>query len=300
MYNSALKSQPSDPTALLYRSFAHVLRSNPRLDLAAQDADSIIQLDPSNWKAWKQKGDVLRRQGDLQAAVDALTNAVGCAHGIDRMETQALLNTTQTLLAQQSDLPPPQNVLPQTPPAPLPNQAPPTVPTIPPTVLPERPKKVPETDPLPQRPLPQQQTAGSTSSQPATQSPVSNPSIAQEKPTQSRSTELDESEPAPAQCTSLMRLLLAYLPILPSHYACKYRKSTSPPAAGCADTQRANCDANSQCASFALWRGGPYECSAAKRAAARLLAPHADDNARSQQAPGSAYCRTCHQEQGQP
>ena len=95
MYNSALLTQPSDPTALLYRSFAYVLRPSPRLDLAAADADAIIQLDPTNFKAWKQKGDVLRRQGDLRGAIDALNNAVGCSGGMDRLEVQGVLNSVQ-------------------------------------------------------------------------------------------------------------------------------------------------------------------------------------------------------------
>ena len=47
----------------------------------------------------KQK---LCRQGDFQAAVDALKNAVGCSTGIEQQETLGLLNSTQSALAQQS------------------------------------------------------------------------------------------------------------------------------------------------------------------------------------------------------
>ena len=184
MYDSALKSQPTDANALLYRSFAHVLRPNPRLDLAARDADSIINLDPANSKAWKQKGDVLRRQGDLKGAVEALTCAVGCAQGVDRLETQALLNSTQTALAQQSIPAPTQNISP-----PSIDQ---TVSTAP-SILPERPKKTPEPT------SPTQPSVDPPPTQPALQSTVSNASNSNRNTIETRPTDLDETEPAPAQ-----------------------------------------------------------------------------------------------------
>ena len=101
-YDSALLSQPSDATTLLYRSIANALRPKPRLDLAIQDAGRVIELEPSNWRAWKQKGDIHRRQGDLQAASEALENAVGFASGADRVDTQGILNSIQQALDQQA------------------------------------------------------------------------------------------------------------------------------------------------------------------------------------------------------
>lgn len=105
MYDAALKYSPSDTTALLYRSYAHSLRPNPRIDLALRDADSTIGWEPTNWKAWKQKGELLRKQGNYQGAIEALEHAVGCSSGIDRMGNKDLLKSTQAKAAQPSSPP---------------------------------------------------------------------------------------------------------------------------------------------------------------------------------------------------
>lgn len=85
----ALQYAPSDPNILLYRSMAYMLSTPAQLDLALQDADHAIQIDPGHWRAWKQKGETLLRMEKAQDAVDALMNAVGFAQ-----------NTTDKLTAQ--------------------------------------------------------------------------------------------------------------------------------------------------------------------------------------------------------
>ena len=112
MYDAGLKEAPRDATILTRRSFAYTLLSPPRLDLAFQDADAAVRHGPTNWRAWSQKGDVLLKQGNPRAAVEAFVEAVRLARGEDRhtaqrslIHAQALLN--QTLSTPVVDLPAP-------------------------------------------------------------------------------------------------------------------------------------------------------------------------------------------------
>lgn len=91
MYNKALKNAPSDTTILLSRSLAHMLSSPPQLDLALQDADAAIQINPTHWHGWQQKGATLQRKGDFQGAEEALMNAVGFATGVEKVAAQGSL-----------------------------------------------------------------------------------------------------------------------------------------------------------------------------------------------------------------
>ncbi|KAH8589023.1 hypothetical protein B0O99DRAFT_582254 [Bisporella sp. PMI_857] len=91
MYDEALHYAPTDSTLLLSRSFAHTMTTPPRLDLALKDADSAIQYAPTDWQAWLQKGETRLKMGDLQAAEEALVNAVGFAQGINKLTAQRSL-----------------------------------------------------------------------------------------------------------------------------------------------------------------------------------------------------------------
>jgi hypothetical protein len=91
LYNKALKYAPSDITLLLSRSLAFSLSNPPRLDLALQDTDAVIQLSPTHWQGWQQKGEILQRMGDFQGADEALVNAVGFADGVDKLTARRLL-----------------------------------------------------------------------------------------------------------------------------------------------------------------------------------------------------------------
>jgi tetratricopeptide (TPR) repeat protein len=91
VYNMAVKHAPSNTAVLLNRSLALMLSSSPQLDLALEDADTAIQIDPAHWQGWQQKSEILQRMGEFQRAEDALVNAVGCARGVDRLAAQRSL-----------------------------------------------------------------------------------------------------------------------------------------------------------------------------------------------------------------
>ncbi|KAG8534015.1 uncharacterized protein KY384_000857 [Bacidia gigantensis] len=95
MYDTALSYEHSDVTTLLYRSFAHTLRRTPDLEKALQDAEQAVQIDQTKWKAWKQKGEILRSQGNIPEAIGALTKAADLASGLDRLELQRLLQSVK-------------------------------------------------------------------------------------------------------------------------------------------------------------------------------------------------------------
>lgn len=102
MYDEALRYAPTDTTILLSRSFAHMMSTPPRLDLALQDADAAIQHSPTNWQGWLQKGDTHLRMGDINGAEEALVNAVGFAQGVDKFTAQRLLADVQARRGQSS------------------------------------------------------------------------------------------------------------------------------------------------------------------------------------------------------
>jgi hypothetical protein len=91
MYDEALRCESTDTNLLLSRSFARMMSTPPRLDLALQDADAVIQQSPTNWHGWLQKGETHLRMGDSQEAEEALVNAVGFAQGVDKLTAQKSL-----------------------------------------------------------------------------------------------------------------------------------------------------------------------------------------------------------------
>jgi len=96
MYDEALKHAPDDVTLLLSRSFAHMMSTPPRFELALRDADSAIQLDATGWKGWMQKGETHLRMGDINAAEGALENAVKSARGVNKLAAQKSLADAQS------------------------------------------------------------------------------------------------------------------------------------------------------------------------------------------------------------
>ena len=96
MYDEALRCAPADTTLLLSRSFAQMMSTPPRLDLALQDADAAIQHCPTSWQGWSQKGETHRRMGDIKKAEEALVNAVGCAQGMDKLTARRSLVDIQS------------------------------------------------------------------------------------------------------------------------------------------------------------------------------------------------------------
>jgi len=90
MYNKALKYAPSDITLLLSRSLAFSLSNPPRLDLALQDTDAVIQLSPTLARMAAKRRDT-SKDGDFQGADEALVNAVGFADGVDKLTARRLL-----------------------------------------------------------------------------------------------------------------------------------------------------------------------------------------------------------------
>ena len=95
MYNAALRRAPNDEGILLSRSVAHSMSTPTNLDLALQDADTVIQLKPEWWHGWLQKGEILSQMDDLDGAEDALTNAVGFAQGVDKSLAHRTLANVQ-------------------------------------------------------------------------------------------------------------------------------------------------------------------------------------------------------------
>ncbi|KAL9036918.1 MAG: hypothetical protein Q9214_005926, partial [Letrouitia sp. 1 TL-2023] len=102
MYNAAISNGPPDASIFLLRSYAYMLCKRESLDLAIKDADSAIELDPTNWESWKQKGELLHKMNDQKAAVEALENAVRLSEGKDRFQSQASLKAAQAVLQQSS------------------------------------------------------------------------------------------------------------------------------------------------------------------------------------------------------
>ncbi|EER22999.1 hypothetical protein D8B26_004292 [Coccidioides posadasii str. Silveira] len=100
MYEAALRVAPNDISLLLSRTMALSMTNPPRLDLALKDADTVIQLDPRSWQGWLEKGRILSRMGDLQAAEEALTNAVGFASDYGRNVAQSALADVRARRAQ--------------------------------------------------------------------------------------------------------------------------------------------------------------------------------------------------------
>jgi hypothetical protein len=133
MYNKALKYAPSDITLLLSRSLAFSLSNPPRLDLALQDTDAAIQLSPTHWQGWQQKGEILQKMGDFQGADEALVNAVGFADGADKLTARRSLVESRARRNQPSAAMEPPTEPPTLFPA---SSAPPTVPLDAPSVSP--------------------------------------------------------------------------------------------------------------------------------------------------------------------
>jgi tetratricopeptide (TPR) repeat protein len=105
MYNAALGSAPNRLSLLLSRSMAHSMLEPPNLDLALNDADHVIQLNPNWWQGWLQRGQVLLRKGDLQGAKEALTNATTFAQGFDIITAQRALDDMRACQAPPSSHP---------------------------------------------------------------------------------------------------------------------------------------------------------------------------------------------------
>lgn len=95
MYDAALLNAPYDRNLLLSRSMAYSLSAPPKLDLALNDADDALQLNPRWWEGWFQKGKILFKMGDLRNAEEALTNAAGFAHSVHKAEVQEVLDEVQ-------------------------------------------------------------------------------------------------------------------------------------------------------------------------------------------------------------
>src|ERR1700722_1813590 len=91
MYDEALGFAPTDTTLLLSRSFALMMSTPPKLDLALQDADTAIQHNPTHWQAWLQKGEARLKMGDVNGAEEDLMKAVGFAQGGDKLTAQRSL-----------------------------------------------------------------------------------------------------------------------------------------------------------------------------------------------------------------
>lgn len=91
MYDKALRIVPSDPALLLSRSFAHIMSTPARLDLALKDADAAIQYSPKAWQFWLQQGEMRLKIGDIQGAEESLVNAVRFAQGFNKTIAQRSL-----------------------------------------------------------------------------------------------------------------------------------------------------------------------------------------------------------------
>jgi tetratricopeptide (TPR) repeat protein len=96
MFTEALRYAPTDTNILTSRSLAHLMSTPPSLDLALQDADAAIQGDPTNWRAWSQRGEALVKKGDSKGAKEALVNAVEFAKGMDKVNVRKSLADLQT------------------------------------------------------------------------------------------------------------------------------------------------------------------------------------------------------------
>jgi hypothetical protein len=126
MYTEALKHAPADTVLLISRSFAHMMSTPPKLDLALQDADVAIRHNPTSWQAWLQRGETLLRQGDVTRAEEALQTAVEFAQGLDKLTAQRSLADARARRCQISPTPPePSSTVPaQTPALSLPTTPP--------------------------------------------------------------------------------------------------------------------------------------------------------------------------------
>lgn len=102
MYDEALRCESTDTTVLLSRSFAQMMSTPPRLDLALQDADAVIRQCPTSWHGWLQKGETHLRMGDSKEAEEALVKAVGFAQGVDKLTAQKSLADMQSRRGQAS------------------------------------------------------------------------------------------------------------------------------------------------------------------------------------------------------
>jgi hypothetical protein len=91
MYTEVLRHASADTALLISRSFALMMLTPPRLDLALQDTDVAIQHNPTSWQAWLQRGETLLRKGDVTGAEKAFLNAVGFAQGPDRLPARRSL-----------------------------------------------------------------------------------------------------------------------------------------------------------------------------------------------------------------
>ncbi len=96
MYNAASRLAPNDEAILLSRSVAHSMSTPTNLDLALNDADTVIQLKPEWWHGWLQKGEILSQMDDLEGAEESLTNAVGFAQGVDKSLAHRTLANVQS------------------------------------------------------------------------------------------------------------------------------------------------------------------------------------------------------------
>lgn len=88
MYDEALKCAPTDTTLLVRRSFAQMMSTPPRLDLALQDANTAIQHRPTDWQGWLQKGEIYLKMGNMSGAEEAFKNAIRFAQGMDKLTAQ--------------------------------------------------------------------------------------------------------------------------------------------------------------------------------------------------------------------
>jgi tetratricopeptide (TPR) repeat protein len=96
MYDEALRYASTDTTILLSRSFAQMMLTPPRLDLALRDADTAIQHCSTSWQAWSQKGETHLKMGDINRAEEAFVNAVRFAKGADKLNPQRSLADIQS------------------------------------------------------------------------------------------------------------------------------------------------------------------------------------------------------------
>lgn len=91
MYSEALRQDQNNALLYLKSSFARTLSTPPQLDLALQDVNSAIQINPFMGNAWKQKGDIYIRKGDYRAAEEALVQATGMLQGMEKVQAQQSL-----------------------------------------------------------------------------------------------------------------------------------------------------------------------------------------------------------------
>lgn len=141
MYDEALRCAPTDTTLLVKRSFAEMMSTPPRLDLALQDANAAIQHCPTDWQGWLQKGETHLKMGEMSRAEEAFMNAIGFAKGMDKLTAQRSFADMQSRRGETSPVAGPSSTSEQSTPSPLPPEAavhsiPPSIPTTTPSHTP--------------------------------------------------------------------------------------------------------------------------------------------------------------------